>query len=413
MTDDALDRPIDTGPATADRKRATLVLAPALIAFSMGQTVLFAVAGPVMRDIGLTEFQLGMIVSAAALTFVLVSPIWGGLSDRLGRKTVIVFGLLTYGMTSLAFAGAMDVGLRGLLGAGTVFVSLLVIRVLYAVLGAGIQPASIALMADLSEEDDRSSAVAIVGAAYGLGMILGPASAAALVGFGVLTPLYAIAVLGLICMVNAAIFLKSPAPTRAEEAASAPLDYGRLAPILVMAIALFSGVSGLQQTIAFYVQDYLGADSARAAQMTSLCFVAMATASLLVQGGLIQMLKPGPGLLLRVGIPTMLIGIMLYAFPLGFWQLVVASTVIGAGFGMANPGIIAAASLRAGRQSQGAAAGLTQAMMAAGYVVGPLAGTAAYEVSPTYSALFVGACALFACVIALGISHREAPLPAS
>ena len=93
------------------RRRAAFALVPGLVAFSMGQTVLFAVAGPVIRDIGLSEFQLGMIVSAAAVMFMLASPIWGRLSDSWGRKRVIVFGLFTYALTSFALAATMQIGL--------------------------------------------------------------------------------------------------------------------------------------------------------------------------------------------------------------------------------------------------------------------------------------------------------------
>ncbi|MEM9179092.1 MAG: MFS transporter [Pseudomonadota bacterium] len=391
----------------ASKKRAAFALAPGLIAFSMGQTVLFAVAGPVIREIGLTEFQLGLIVSAAAVMFVLVSPIWGGLSDRFGRKRVIVFGLLTYTLISFAFALVMDIGLRGGLAAGSVFVSLLGLRLLYAALGAGIQPASVALMADLSEEKDRSSAVAIVGASFGFGMILGPAAAATLVGWGVLTPLYAIAGLGFVCMLGAAIFLPQTKAHRRDESESDQVQLGKLVPVMGIALFLFVAVSALQQTIAFYVQDYLNVDAADAARMTGYCFVAMATASLLVQGGLIQVLKPGPSLLLKLGLPIMAIGIGLYAFPIALWQIIVACAIIGVGFGLANPGIIAAASLRTGTESQGAAAGIMQAMMSAGYIFGPLAGTGAYEYSPLLAAIIIAVCLGIATLIALSLKNMS------
>ena len=74
-------------------KVATAIIMPALIAFSMGQTVLFAVLGPVARDIGLSELQVGSIISATAVVFVFASPVWGHISDRWGRKKVMVFGL--------------------------------------------------------------------------------------------------------------------------------------------------------------------------------------------------------------------------------------------------------------------------------------------------------------------------------
>ena len=379
--------------STSDAKRrrsAAVALAPGLIAFSMGQTALFAVAGPVIRDIGLCEIQLGMIVSAAAVMFVLASPIWGFLSDRLGRKPVIVFGLFTYAIISFAFAFVMELGLSSSLSAFAVFFWLLGLRLLYAALGSGIQPSSVALMADLSDGSDRASAVAIVGAAFGFGMILGPAAAALLVGWGVLAPLYAIAGLGFVSALYAMIFLKAEAPQPDEgETRKEKIPLKPLAPIMAASLFFFTAISALQQTMAFYVQDFLQVGAEAAARATGICFVAMAVLTLVSQGGLIQILKPGPGVLLKGGLPVMLVGIILYAFPTSFIQIIMAAALLGLGFGLVNPGLMAAASLRTSSDHQGAVAGLMQAMMASGYVIGPLAGTALYEVSPFVSAVMV------------------------
>ena len=379
--------------STSDAKRrrsAAVALAPGLIAFSMGQTALFAVAGPVIRDIGLSEIQLGMIVSAAAVMFVLASPIWGFLSDRLGRKPVIVFGLFTYAIISFAFAFVMELGLSSSLSAFAVFFWLLGLRLLYAALGSGIQPSSVALMADLSDGSDRASAVAIVGAAFGFGMILGPAAAALLVGWGVLAPLYAIAGLGFVSALYAMIFLTAEAPQPDEgETRKEKIPLKPLAPIMAASLFFFTAISALQQTMAFYVQDFLQVGAEAAARATGICFVAMAVLTLVSQGGLIQILKPGPGVLLKGGLPVMLVGIILYAFPTSFIQIIMAAALLGLGFGLVNPGLMAAASLRTSSDHQGAVAGLMQAMMASGYVIGPLAGTALYEVSPFVSAVMV------------------------
>ncbi|MEL7231929.1 MAG: MFS transporter [Pseudomonadota bacterium] len=393
------------------RRRAAFALVPGLVAFSMGQTVLFAVAGPVIRDIGLSEFQLGMIVSVAALVFVIASPIWGRLSDSWGRKRVIVFGLFTYAITSFAFAATMQIGLQGGVAVLAIFLSLLGIRLLYAAFGAGIQPSSVALMADFSEEKDRSSAVAIIGASFGFGMILGPAAAALLVGFGILTPLYAIAGLGLLFAILAAFLLEDAPNEDTAQTEKAPINYALLLPVMLMALLLFTGVSGMQQTIAFYVQDYLQVDSEQAARMTGICFVAMAVASLAVQGGVIQILKPGAETLLRIGLPLMLIGVITYALPIGFWQIILGCAIIGAGYGFATPGLMAAASVRSDASSQGAAAGLVQAMMAGGYIIGPLAGTAGYERTPLTAATIIATCVLGAALIAYALRAKKPAEP--
>ncbi|MEM0984924.1 MAG: MFS transporter [Pseudomonadota bacterium] len=380
------------GAARSSTLRATFAIAPALIAFSMGQTVLFAVAGPVFRDIGLSELQLGIIVSAAAVVFVIGSPVWGRLADHWGRKRVILFGMATYAVTSLLFAGVLNLGVLGLLGAGMVFALLLITRLTYAALGAGIQPASVAVMADLSTEANRSSSVAIVGAAFGLGMILGPAAAALLVGWGVLVPLYAVAGLGLVAVVNAAFLLEEPErPDTTEAEARSRVEIGPLLPIMAASLLLFTAISALQQTMAFYVQDFLGADAAGAARATGACFVAMAFATLLAQGGLIQWLKPSPAILLRFGLPLLLIGIVLYTFAPSFPLLVGAATIMGLGFGLANPGLTASASLLVADTKQGEAAGLLQAVMAGGYIFGPVVGTGLYQQAPEVANGFMAA----------------------
>ncbi|MEM7488335.1 MAG: hypothetical protein AAF390_04340, partial [Pseudomonadota bacterium] len=132
----------------------------------------------------------------------------------------------------------------------------------------------------------------------------------------------AIAGLGLIFAFLAAFFLEDAPSQQADKSEKSSVDYARLLPVMLIAILLFTGVSGMQQTIAFYVQDYLQVDSEEAARMTGVCFVAMAVASLAVQAGVIQVLKPGAETLLRIGLPLMLAGVAIYALPSGFWQII-------------------------------------------------------------------------------------------
>ncbi|MEM7000762.1 MAG: MFS transporter [Pseudomonadota bacterium] len=368
-----------------------LVLAPGLVAFSMGQTVLFALAGPVFRDIGLSETQLGILVSAAAVVFVVSSGFWGRWSDRWGRKPTIVFGLVTYGIISLLFAYTLQLGLQGAFTAATAFTYLLILRLLYAALGAGIQPASVALMADVSSAADRSSAVAQVGAAFGIGMVLGPAAAAALVGFGVLTPLYAIAVLGLITAGVAAFALPGGAPVQAgveETSGTGSLRLIHLGALLIGGFLVYTTLAALQQTLAFNVQDLLGTDSADAARLTGFCFMAIAIAMLAVQGGLIQWLKPNPVTLLFAGLPTIIIALLVYTLASSYVQLLLAAALLGVGFGLSTPGMQSAASVMAGQDEQGRIAGVMQAMMSMGFVVGPLVGTQLYALERTYASQF-------------------------
>lgn len=392
-------------------KRLVAVLAPGLIAFSMGQTVLFAVAGPVFRDIGLSESQLGIIISSAAVIFVISSGVWGRVADRWGRRQTIVFGLSTYGLVSLAFAWVLMLGMEQQLAVGTVFVVLLILRLLYAALGAGIQPASVALMADVSSEEERSSAVAVVGAAFGIGMVLGPASAALLVGFGVLTPLFVIAILGLMGATLAFAFLPRNTTSKETEEAKAQdeVPISALALLLLGALTLYVGMSAMQQTLAFNLQDLLQTDSPETARLTGFCFMTIAIATLVMQGAFIQIVKPRAATLLFFGVPLVVLGFAGYTLSSGLPHLLIAAAVIGIGFGLATPGLMSAASLMAGSNEQGRVAGMIQATMSAGFVIGPVTATSLYELERVYAAMLAtgSACLSLVFVGVWLLQHRR------
>ncbi|RYM02815.1 MFS transporter [Sporolactobacillus sp. THM7-7] len=94
--------------------------------------------------LGLTSFQMGSLVTGWALAQFLVVPFWGRLIDRFGRKFVLVFGVLGYGLGFflMVFAGS--------------YVQLLLIRIIGAVLSAGTQPAAFTLVIDTHKGKKRS-----------------------------------------------------------------------------------------------------------------------------------------------------------------------------------------------------------------------------------------------------------------
>jgi len=355
-----------------------------LMVFAMGQTILFALLGPATREMGFAEWQVGAIISTSAVVFVAISALWGRIADRWGRRNTIVTGLLGYSLSTFLFAWLLHLGIEGTLVAGTAFAALIAARVAYSLTTSGIQPAAVALMADLTSSEDRSAGVAAVGAAFGLGTVLGPALAFAVVGFGLLTPLWLAAGAALVIAGLAARFVKDPPRREDEDSASADAkpDLRALAPFLLLALGTFIGISAIQQTMAFYIQDFTGADALETARLAGNAFVVMALASLAVQGGVVQRLKPSPVSMLSVGFPIASAGIAIMALAPTYWIIVVGFGVMGAGFGLLQPGISAIVSLATGAQAQGNAAGYVQAAMAGGFVIGPLAGTLIYPLMP-------------------------------
>jgi MFS family permease len=368
---------------------------------AMGNTALFAAFGPAAREIGLPEYAVGAIVSAAAAMFVIGSIVWGRIADRWGRRNVAVLALSVYSVTSFGFAALLQAGLAGALASGSVFAALMAVRIVYGALGSGLQPAATGYMADISSREERPAAVAEIGAAFGLGTILGPALAASLAGFGVAVPLYAIAGLGLAAALACFLLLpepRLPAPDTAQS--GAPFALGAIARYLIIGFFTFLAVASMQQSTAFFVQDILEADAEAAARASGLCFAALAVAMVAMQAAVIPALKPVPRTLLLAGFPAGLAGLAIFAFGGGYGALVLGCAAMGAGFGLAISGVNAAISLTTGAAAQGQAAGLSQAAASAGFIVGPITATWLYAQEPKLTIALTASAMLLALLVA-------------
>lgn len=356
----------------------------------MGQTALFALAGPVVRQIGLTEIQWGWIVSCAAVVFMLVSPLWGRWADRFGRKRMLMLGVVGFSVANLAFTRVLDFGLSSEWPVMVVFWAMLGLRMAFAFWGAAVQPAAAGVLIDASSSTERSGVLALLGAAMGLGMALGPALTAALTGFSLTLPLYLTSLLGLAAALAIGLTLPTaPVVTYRPPTQKVP---GPLRRVLAGGLLFFIAVASLQQTLGFFVQDRLALDTVTAARVAGLGFMTLAAATLVVQGFWVAKLGWSGRPLMTAGLPVLLAGVVIYLSAAHSAQVYFAAVVMGVGFGFANAGVLTWASERADREHQGQAAGLVQSTMAAGYVVGPLAASTLYAFSPFAMGAWVVSC---------------------
>lgn len=131
-----------------------------------------SVVGPIIRALGMAEWHAGVTVAIAGIVWIFLSRYWGKKSDKIGRKPVLLIGVA--GFTLFYFA---------LLSPQSVWLSLAVLiltRGLIGVFYSAIQPASTALIADKIAPALRASYIAKIGAASGLGMVIGPTAGGAL-----------------------------------------------------------------------------------------------------------------------------------------------------------------------------------------------------------------------------------------
>ncbi len=377
--------------------KPTVVIIIGLFTVYMGLGVLNPLLAPLVRELGLSETQGGLIITAAALMFALGSPFWGGRSERWGRKPVLLLSLLGFSLGFGAFAVAAQLGLREALPPLVVFGGLVLTRAVAGFLMGGAPVAAQAFIADTTSGEERTSGIALLGAANGLGFIIGPALGAALASFGLLAPLYAAAVLPLLAALLVAARLPAT-PPRQPDGDSRRLRPGdaRIWPWLLVGLTIIVALVGVQVTAGFLFQDRLNLTPQQTAQTLGAALVTVGIANLVAQLGIIRTFKVPPLTLLRVGLPLAVLGFAILVVADTLPLLVLSFVIAGLGLGLALPGYTAAATLEVTPDEQGAVAGLTTAAQGFGAMTGPLIATSLYQLRPEYPYLLT--CALLSLV---------------
>ncbi len=366
-----------------DRRRAYLVLFTCLVAVGMGQTVVFAVLPPLGREIGLAEIQVGAIVSASSITFFFASPIWGRVSDRWGRKRVLMIGLIGYTLGTVLFASGFYAAMVGLLAPTAAFVFLTLARMAQASVMSATPPAAGAYVADITSMANRTRGMGGIGAANNLGSIIGPAIGGLLATLSLLLPLYFAA--GMTLIAAAGVWLLLPEPIRQVQTvkrARIRFTDPRILPFVVAGVVLFMGFAIAQQTLAFRFQDLLGLTGRETARLYGFAMMTAATMSLVAQGVVVQRFDFAPMTLLRTAVPILIAAFVIMTVAESRLPLFLAMGLLGFGMGMAAPGFMAGASLAVGQEDQGSVAGVSAACPPLGFTVGPLLGTGLYQIDP-------------------------------
>ncbi len=367
-----------------DRRRAFRLLFVCLVCTGMGQAMLFAILPPAARQLGLSPVQVSIIFVASATIWVFVSPMWGRRSDVVGRRRVILTGLLGFALSMVCLATTLAGALGGWIAAPLVWPALIASRCLFALFGSGTGPASQAYVADRTDREERTAGVALLNAAFASGQTLGPAVGAGLALLGLLAPIYFSAVLAVLSAVAIRTWLPENPPLKVAPAAAIPrvrFTDPRVRPFVLISILVQAVRSTTTITLAFFLQDRLGLDAAATGRIASVGFMVLAVAGLGVQATVVQRLRPAPAPMIFSGLASALAGFVLLVAGASLPPLLAGLALLGMGLGLTAPGNAAASSLAVRPEEQGAVAGVTGAIGVVGNIFGPLLGTMLYEVS--------------------------------
>ncbi len=369
--------------------KAAWILFGAMFCASLGHSVLVPVLPPLMRELGLSALQGGLIMTGSSIVWVICCPWWGRRSDVLGRKPLIMFGLTGLALGVGMFAFVMKAGLEGAIASATVTWLLLIgARVIVSALYSAAAPSALAYIADVNSGQQRTSALGILSASKGLGGILGPALGALVVGMGMslAAPIFISAVTPLLGMLLVWRMLPQVKSTlkRGERAPVVRVHDVRLLPLMITGFCAMMVPAVVHFTLGYLVQDRFGLDAVETTRLTGLALIVSGMALFLAQIVLIQVLRLTPLKLLRLGMPLMLGAVLLLASAASPLQLMLSMLVLGLGTGMVQPGFRSAVTFAVEPHEQGAVAGLASAIPAYSFIIGPALGTALYGLNPLW-----------------------------
>ncbi|MCL4713626.1 MAG: MFS transporter [Hyphomonadaceae bacterium] len=395
------------------RRRQFHLLFICLLVIGAGNSMLLAVAPPLVRQLGLSDSSVGWIFSLSALLWVFASPIWGRASDRRGRKPIAALGLAAYAVSMASFGLVVMLGLNGLVTGLWLFTWLMLARAIFGAFGSASSPAAQAYIADRTTRMERTEQLAGLTAAFAMGQAFGPAICAALAAkLGLVFPIWLIALLAAAASFAIWRFLPENTPPQSERPRGdwreslALLTDKRISAFLLYGFGL-SVVAGVTvQVFGLFTMDRLGASGEQGAELTAAGFMVSALALLATQMAILPRIKLGPRGLMAWGAGLLAFGVLIQILAPSLGALLVSQAVQGLGAGLARPGFTGGASVAVRPDEQGSAAGLVVAINGAGFIFSPLVGGVVYETVGMNAPLIIAVALLLVMFVFALVSRR-------
>jgi DHA1 family tetracycline resistance protein-like MFS transporter len=351
---------------------------------------------------------IGLLMASYSLTQFLAAPIWGRMSDRWGRRPCLIASL----------AGA--VGAYLLLAFATSLPALFAARGLAGLMAGNIGIA-FAYAADVTSPANRAKAMGLIGAAFGLGFIFGPAIGGVLAGddpaqADFVSPSLAAAALSAVALVMTVVALPEslPADVRARNASlGAAARWRRFRgalgarPVLqIMAIAFLATLvfAGMEAMFAIWSRRQFGWGP----QQNGYLFAFIGAISALIQGGVVGRLSRrfGETALVAAGSLALAAGMVLIPQAHGLPGLLAAMVIVAAGFSLLSPSLNTLLSFHVAAEMRGGAMGVGRSATTLARVVGPIAAGAVFAQFGKDWPFYAGAAVM---VVVLAMTLRFAP----
>ncbi|REK76335.1 MFS transporter [Paenibacillus paeoniae] len=354
-------------------KRLLIVMSILMITF-----IGFGIIIPVMPEIiqaadpKSAEIHTGRMLALYSLVSFILSPFWGTWSDRIGRRPIILTGLVGFAASFLLF---------GL--AGESLTLMYISRALGGLFSGAVASVIVAYVADITPPDQRTKGMGLVGMSIGLGFTLGPGVGGLLSVFSLQTPFYAASALAMVTFVLAFSKLKeSLTPEKRKKQSEKRVSRwsafrGPLKYLYILAFFVTFTLAGMEATLQFFGMRRFDVTPLQVGLLFFVCGLVGA----LVQGGIVRRLikKGEEPKYIAIGLVISALGFFLLLFAHSLWWAIMSLAVFGIGNALIRPCVTSLITQKT-TVGQGVASGLSSSMDSLGRIAGPLLGSLLFTV---------------------------------
>jgi len=372
----------------AGSRKNILVLSFTLVVVMLGFGLVIPIFPFFIEEMGAGGSELGLLVAVSALLEFVFAPLWGSVSDRIGRKPVLMIGMVGYGLSSL------------LMGLATQLWMLFASRALSGILSSATLTTALAYVGDSTSGEDRGGGMGALGAAMALGVILGPGLGGWLAGDSLSTPFFIAAGMSLVSLLLILLLLPESLPAEARRQGKGKVNVVNLralwqalrprsgqalfSPIgvLLLMVALFSfALTNFEAVFGLYALEKFGYGPERVGTILMVVAVVSTVGKAVLTGPATK--RWGEAAVIKASA---------LAGSVGFLVLLAANTYItillATGFFILSKTLLrpAAFALISERSagSQGAAMGLSNSFMSLGRIAGPVWAGFVFDVNVNY-----------------------------
>ena len=360
----------------ASRKN-TLILGFTLLVVMLGYGMVLPVMPFYIEELGAGGRELGWLMASYSLMQLIFAPIWGTLSDRIGRKPVLSLGVLGYAIALLMF------------GLATEYWMLFLARTFSGILSSATMPTAMAYIGDNLPEKERSSGMGQLGAAMGVGVVLGPLIGGMLSSEWLALPFFIGSGLAALAFLLVLFLLPESRARQSVARQNTSLTWEvirhtLLSPagvILLLIFIMSFGLSNFQGIIGLYVVDKLAFNT----KQVGTIWMVLGGVMILAQGVLTGPLTKrfGELMLIRIGLLVGALGFILITLASGYITMLLSISILTLALALIGPALNAFISCYAG-DHQGAVMGLNSATASLGRVLGPLWGGYIFDINMAY-----------------------------